>query len=119
MDTVKEIKKEGKMSEFIPVIDYDSLAPGSMRRVKVQDVSIVVVRIGDDVYALEDRCSHEEYPLSDGWLDGDNLVCAFHGARFDLKTGDALSLPAYEGVKKFPVRVHNNKIEIQIEQEKQ
>ena len=107
------------MSQFIPVFEYDSLAPDSKRHVEVQGVSIVVARVGDHVYALEDRCTHEEFPLSDGWLDGDNLVCAFHGARYDLKTGDALSLPAYEGVKTYPVRVHKNKIEIQLEQAKQ
>ncbi|MBN2410483.1 non-heme iron oxygenase ferredoxin subunit [candidate division KSB1 bacterium] len=103
------------MSEFIPVFEYDSLSPGTMHHVEVQGVSIVVVRVGDTVYALEDRCTHEEFPLSDGWLDNENLVCAFHGARFDLKTGDALSLPAYEGVKTFPVRVSKNNIEIQID----
>ena len=107
------------MSQFIPVFEYDSLAPGSMRQVEVQGVSIVIVRIDEKIYALENRCTHEEFPLSDGWLDNDHLVCAFHGARFDLKTGDALSLPAYEGVKTFPVRVHKNKIEIQLEQAKQ
>ena len=107
------------MSEFIPVFEYVSLAPGSMRHVEVQGMSIVVVRVGDNVYALEDRCTHEELPLSNGWLDEKNLVCAFHGARFDLESGDALSLPAYEGVKTFPVRVHKNKIEIQLEQVKQ
>ena len=117
-NSVIELKNEGEMSDFIPVMEYDSLAPGSMRHVEVQEVSIVVVRAGDEVYALEDRCSHEEFPLSDGWLDNDNLVCSFHGARFDLKSGDALSLPAYEGVKTFPVRIHDNKIEIQLEQDK-
>ncbi len=103
------------MSEFIPVFEYDSLAPGTLRHIEVQGMSIVVVRVGDTVYALQDRCTHEEFPLSEGWIDNENLVCAFHGARFDLKTGDALSLPAYEGVKTFHVRVINNKIEIQLD----
>jgi len=103
------------MSQFIPVFRFDSLAPDSLRRVEIQGVSIVVVRIDEKIYALENRCTHEEFPLSDGWIENECLVCAFHGARFDLRTGNALSLPAYEGVKTFPVQIHENIVELQLD----
>ena len=103
------------MSEFIPVCEADKLESGGMRTVEVDGVQVVVIRDGEKFYALRDECSHEEFPLSEGWVEDGCLFCAFHGAKFDLKSGDALSLPAYEGVQTFPVRVQNGMIEVKVE----
>ncbi len=78
-------------------------------------VKVLLVRRGEEVFALEDQCTHEALPLSEGQLEGDVLCCAFHGARFDLKSGAALSLPAYEAVRVFPVRVEHGRVLVEIE----
>ena len=103
------------MSKFIQVCKRDELANGGMRTVVADGVQIVVVRAGDNFYALKDECTHEEFPLSEGWVEDGCMFCAFHGAKFDLITGDALSLPAYEGVKTYPVRVKDGMIEVEVE----
>jgi len=77
-------------------------------RVELSDdgeVAVALVRTGDGVYATEDRCSHEDYPLSEGWVEDHTLECALHGSRFDLKSGEPDSPPAVRPVRVFPVRL--------------
>ncbi|MBN1479053.1 non-heme iron oxygenase ferredoxin subunit [candidate division KSB1 bacterium] len=103
------------MSTFIKVCEYKKLADGSMRTVSTKHGNIVVVREGDNIYALANECTHEEFPLSEGWIEDGCIHCAFHGAKFDLKTGEALSLPAYENIVTYPVRINDGMIEIKVE----
>jgi 3-phenylpropionate/trans-cinnamate dioxygenase ferredoxin subunit len=103
------------MASFVPLIDFDDLPPGSIRRVEIGRKAFAVIRLADEIYAMEDRCSHEEVPLSEGYLDDGILTCSMHGAQFDPKTGEALSLPAYEAVRTFTARVNNGKVEIEID----
>lgn len=103
------------MSETIKVCTTEQLADGGMRTVDVGGVQILVVRDGDNIYAVKNECTHEEFPLSEGWVEDGCIFCAFHGAKFDLKSGDALSLPAYEDVQTFPVQVNNGMIEIEVD----
>ncbi len=102
------------MSTFIKVCELDSLANGGMRSVSINGEKIVVVRNDDQVYALKDECTHEEFPLSEGWVEEGCLHCAFHGAKFDLASGEPLSLPAYEAVKTYPVRITDGSVEVEI-----
>ncbi len=83
------------------------LLPGEMRSVWAGDTAIVVFNLDGELYALEDRCSHEEFELSAGPFDaaGGSVECVLHGARFDVRDGRALCAPAYEPVAKFPVRI--------------
>ncbi len=96
------------------VCEVNKLANGGMRTVDANGVKIVVVRDADNFYALKDECSHEDFPLSEGWVEDGCMFCAFHGAKFDLKSGDALSLPAYEGVQTFPVHVQDGMIKVEV-----
>lgn len=68
---------------------------------------IVVVRDGDTLYAVEDRCSHAEVALSDGDVNGCEIECYLHGATFDVRTGAALALPATQPVKTFPISIED------------
>ena len=89
----------------------DAVAPGSMLGVELDGRKVCIVRTGDDeVYALEDRCSHKEFPLSIGDLEDGEITCAWHGARFDCATGRALSLPAFKPVPVYEVRVEDGQI---------
>jgi len=80
---------------------------GSARKVEIDGREIAVVRIGDDVYAIGDTCSHAEVSLSEGFVDADDcaIECVKHGALFDLKTGEAITLPATRPVPSFAVAV--------------
>lgn len=84
------------------------LLPGEMRTAfdEVTGAGIVVFNLDGTLYALEDKCSHEDFELSAGQYDASagSVECVLHGARFDVREGRALCAPAYEPVAKFPVR---------------
>jgi 3-phenylpropionate/trans-cinnamate dioxygenase ferredoxin component len=71
---------------------------------------IVLARWEGELYALEDNCSHQDYPLSDGSIEDGQIECVFHGAKFDLRTGKATCLPAIKPVKTFPVEIREGEI---------
>jgi len=92
----------------LEVCPLDELPAGSVRIVPVERfLSIGVYNCDGDLYALEDRCSHDDGPLCEGDFDCEERVatCPRHGARFDITTGRPLSLPAYLPVETYPVRV--------------
>lgn len=87
------------------------LLPGEFRTGvdETTGAGIAVFNLDGTLYALEDRCSHQEFALSNGEFDPDeaSIECTFHGARFDVRDGRALCAPAYEPVAKFPVKVEH------------
>ncbi|MCZ7529205.1 MAG: non-heme iron oxygenase ferredoxin subunit [Acidimicrobiia bacterium] len=91
----------------IRVCGVDDVEPGSALRVDTDGLRLAVVRIGDDWYVVGDECSHENYSLSEGFVDEDDCVieCPKHGSAFDLTTGDAKTLPATRPVPTYAVRV--------------
>ncbi len=106
---------EGEGSvEWVKVADLGECPPGSLLDVEAGEESIVLANVGGDLYALENRCSHEDLPLSDGELDGDQLECLYHGARFDVCTGRAVGLPAIKPVPIYDVQVRGQEIFVQI-----
>lgn len=90
------------------------LLPGEMKVVfdEVTQAAIAVFNLDGMLYALEDRCSHEDFELSAGHFDATegSVECVLHGARFDIRDGRALCAPAYEPVAKFPVRREDDRI---------
>lgn len=93
----------------------EGLPDASLRGITADGRRIVLVRIGEEVFALQDQCTHEEFPLSEGWIEDGALCCAFHGARFDPRTGAALALPAYEALKTFPTAIVDGRIIITLD----
>jgi 3-phenylpropionate/trans-cinnamate dioxygenase ferredoxin subunit len=91
---------------------------GSLR-VELPDVDVAVVRFDDEVYAIEDVCSHAEVALSDGDVDevdgAPTIECAMHGSCFDLRTGHPTNLPATEPVPVYPVRVEGDDVYVDID----
>lgn len=85
----------------------DELDDGGVRRFDVGDHELAVVRLGDDVYVIGDRCSHQDVSLSEGEVDEDELVleCPKHGSGFHLETGEPSSLPATRAVPVYTVLV--------------
>jgi 3-phenylpropionate/trans-cinnamate dioxygenase ferredoxin subunit len=96
------------------VLALEDLAPGTAKQVKVGDHVIALVRIDDDVYALGDRCSHQDISLSEGEVlcDDKALECWKHGSAFSLVDGEPLSLPATRPVPVYEVQVVDGQIEV-------
>ncbi|MGH8579285.1 MAG: non-heme iron oxygenase ferredoxin subunit [Gammaproteobacteria bacterium] len=99
------------MEDWISVAKSDEFAPGDRRVVETQGgTRIVVFNFDGEYYAIEDMCTHDYAPLDGGVIEGGAIICPRHGARFCIKTGEALSPPAYEAITTFPVRVGNGVI---------
>jgi len=95
---------------FVRVASLDDVPPGTLLGVEADGHRICLVNTEGEIYALRDNCSHRDFPLSAGELDGDELECTWHGARFDVRTGRALCLPAVRPVKTYEVRVEDGEI---------
>ena len=93
------------MPRFVRVARAEEIRPGEKRVVEVDGVLVVVVNLGERYYALEDVCTHDGGPLGEGELEDGQIVCPRHGAHFDVRTGAALTLPAFEAVQTYEVRV--------------
>ncbi len=93
------------------------LAPNSATRFEVDGVAVAVVRLGDDVYAIGDTCSHGQVSLSEGevWADTKELECWKHGSTFSLETGVPSTLPATQPVPVFVARVVDGHVELDVE----
>jgi len=100
------------VSDWITVAKVGELAPGSHRVVDVDGASVAVFNVGGEYYAIEDVCTHDGGQLTGGFVEGNEVVCPRHGARFSIKTGEALCAPAYEPTAKFPVRIENGMIQV-------
>ena len=81
------------------------LGPGEARRVEGDHPPLAVYNVAGEFYALGDTCSHEKFPLTEGWIDGDVVECALHMAKFCIRTGKALCLPANRDVASHPVEL--------------
>jgi 3-phenylpropionate/trans-cinnamate dioxygenase ferredoxin subunit len=101
----------------IEVCPVEQLKPGEVRLVEWEDLEIGVFNCAGTVYAIEDRCSHDDGPLVEGELDQDHctIECPRHGSQFDLKTGRPLTLPAYVPVETFPVKIEHDTIKLEVE----
>lgn len=104
-------------SEMIEICDVSELPPGGMRMVEWEDLEIGVFNCDGEIYAIEDRCSHDNGTLVDGEMDQSDCTveCPRHGSKFDLKTGKPLTLPAYVPVETFPVLIEDDKIKVEVE----
>jgi 3-phenylpropionate/trans-cinnamate dioxygenase ferredoxin subunit len=102
------------VADWVRVAGETECPPGSLTAVEAGRERIVLVNVDGDLYALEDRCTHQDYPLSDGELEGDRLECIYHGARYDVRTGRAVQLPAIRPVKTFEVEVRDGDVYVQV-----
>lgn len=105
------------MSQTIDVCPSSELAPGQMRLVHAEDgTKIGVFNCGGELHAIEDRCSHDDGPLAEGEFDPERCTveCPRHGSLFDLATGRPKTLPAYAPVRTFAVRVHDDRVQLEV-----
>ncbi len=100
----------------LDVCPLDELPPGGMKVVRRGEISVGVYNLGGELFAIEDRCSHDDGPLAEGEHEADRgvVICPRHGAEFDIRTGRALTLPAYTPVDTFPVRVEDGIVKVDV-----
>lgn len=98
------------MSRYVKVARADEIAPGQKKIVEVDGIEVVIVNLDGAFYAIEDMCTHDGGPLGEGKLEGCQLICPRHGARFDVRTGAALTLPAFEAAPTYEVKVQDGNV---------
>jgi 3-phenylpropionate/trans-cinnamate dioxygenase ferredoxin component len=105
------------VKEIIEVCRLSELQPGQMKLVEWEDLEIGVFNCGGALYAIEDRCSHDNGPLAEGEFDAGlcTVECPRHGSLFDIRTGQPKTLPAYQAVDTFPVSVEDDMIKLEVE----
>jgi len=100
------------MSDWIPVATTAEFPPGTHRVVDVDGAQIAVFNVDGQYYAIEDVCTHDGGILTGGPVEKDEVTCPRHGARFCVRTGEALSPPAFEPVATLPVRVEDGIVQV-------
>jgi 3-phenylpropionate/trans-cinnamate dioxygenase ferredoxin component len=98
----------------VRVAGADEIPEGGVVIVQSGTLFIGVYRIDGQFYAIEDRCSHDDGPLCEGDREGYEVICPRHGARFDVRTGAVLALPATEDVEAFPVSVRDGDVFVDV-----
>ena len=92
------------------VANLSEIAPGTTKRVVVDSMEILLCNVDGKIYAIEDVCTHDGGPLDQGELEGECVVCPRHGATFDVRTGDALTLPAVLPLMTFDATIEGDDI---------
>jgi 3-phenylpropionate/trans-cinnamate dioxygenase ferredoxin subunit len=95
---------------FTRVASLDELPEGTLYGVEAGGRRICLVNVEGEIYALQDNCSHQDFPLSAGCLEDGRVECAWHGAKFDPASGRAVALPAIRPVKTYEVRLDGDDI---------
>jgi 3-phenylpropionate/trans-cinnamate dioxygenase ferredoxin component len=99
------------MSEFERVASVEDVPPGGRVSIFVDDTPALLVRVGDEFFAIEDVCSHDGQPLTNGPVGCDcSIICPRHGAKFNLRTGAAMCMPAVVGIATFEAQVRDGSV---------
>lgn len=102
------------MDAFVIMAKASQIPEGTLKVFRVKGRRIAVSRVEGKFYAIDDVCTHDDGPLGEGTLEGDQVECPRHGARFSVKTGQVLSMPAVVPVKVYPVRVSGEDVQVEI-----
>jgi len=88
----------------------EALSPGEKRATRVDDREILVIRAGDEYFAISNRCTHAAWPLADELLEGNEIVCTLHGARFDIRDGCPTGGPASKPLDTHPIELREGEL---------
>lgn len=100
------------MAEFTAVAETDELDAGSDMVVEIDGEQVALFNVDGEFYAIGNECTHQGGPLGEGDLDGETVTCPWHGAEFDVTSGECLALPATNPVPEYDVEVENDEIRI-------
>ena len=102
------------MAGFVKIAKSDDIQPGQGKMVEVGGKKIALFNVDGFFYAIDDTCTHRGGPLSEGELNGKEVTCPWHGAMFDVTTGQVLRPPAPKEVSGYNIRVEGGDIEVEI-----
>jgi 3-phenylpropionate/trans-cinnamate dioxygenase ferredoxin component len=100
------------MTDWLDVMNESALAEGENTVLDLDGTDVAIFKIDGQCYAIADMCTHDGGEIASGTLEGDEIVCPRHGARFCVKTGEVTAPPAYENIDCFPVRIEQGKIQV-------
>lgn len=100
------------MADLVTVALLGDVPPGTVKTFLVGDQRLALANVQGEIYAIQDVCTHDGGPLGDGEIDGYEVECPRHGARFDLRTGEVRRFPAVVGIKTYPVKVEGSEIKV-------
>jgi len=98
--------------DYIEIAPVDQIPDGERLFVELGGKSIVLFNLAGKIFAIGDVCSHDNGPVGDGEIEKNEIICPRHGARFDISTGKATSLPAMVDIPAYPVRVVEGMVQI-------
>ena len=101
-----------KAGGFVTVAKVGEIPPGGVKVLRLDDREIAVFNLGGTFYAMDDVCTHDGGPLAEGTIEGHVIECPRHGARFDVRTGAVLGMPATVPVTTYAVRVDGGEIQV-------
>lgn len=104
-------------AEFVEIAPVSELPNGERLFVEVEGRSLVIFNIAGQFFAIHDICSHDDGPVGEGDLEGYNIVCPRHGGEFDVRTGQAVQMPAVVDIPAYPVRVVDETIQVGLPKE--
>lgn len=100
------------MTDWIDVCAENALADSESIIVDVDGTEVAIFNIKGQFYAIEDVCTHDGAEIASGILEGDEIICPRHGAKFCVKTGEVKCAPAYENVATFPIQINDGRIQV-------
>ena len=100
---------------FVKAAKENDVPVGQVKAVEIDDEDVVLCNVDGEVFAIADLCTHDAGPLGEGCLHGDQIECPRHGARFSVRTGEALSLPAVVGIPTFEVKIEGDAIFVKVD----
>jgi nitrite reductase/ring-hydroxylating ferredoxin subunit len=103
------------MSKLVKVAETKEVPPGTGKVVEVEGRSIALFNVTGAFHAIDNTCTHQGGPLGEGELAGEVVTCPWHGAQFNVTTGEVLAPPAQTGVRSFPVKVQGDDVLVELD----
>jgi len=102
------------VGDFVKVAETAGFEPGMIKHAAVAGRSIAVANVDGSFYAIDSECTHRGGPLAEGELEGETLTCPWHGAQFNVKTGEAVRFPAGLDVSRYDVKIEGNDVLVEV-----
>lgn len=103
-----------EVGEYVEIANVSDIKDGELKVFEVNDESIILIKLGGEFFAYKNQCSHMELELNDAEIEGETLTCPWHGAQFNIRTGDVVRLPASGPLEKYEVKIQDGKIFVKI-----
>jgi nitrite reductase/ring-hydroxylating ferredoxin subunit len=103
------------MSRWVKVAQAGDVGPGTGKVVEAEGQSLALFNVGDTFCAIDNTCTHQGGPLGEGELAGEVVTCPWHGAQFNVRTGQVLTPPARQGVRAFPIKVEGEDVLVELD----